>query len=298
MGATVSNELRVLSQQQIARYHEQGYLLIEGAVSEEWLARLQSASDEFIEESRSLSTSNKKLDLEPDHSAETPRLRRLTNPVDHHPAFAEFTLAGPAADIALDLLGSPARYHHSKLNYKWSDGGEVVDWHQDIQYWPHSDFTPLTIGVYLNDVDDEMGPMGIVPGSHTGELFNLYANDNETWTGSIRADDLPRIDLASANYLKGPAGSITVHNCGCVHGSMPNNSGRVRPLLLQTYSAFDSFPLLGVGANGATGRTSGMLIGQGEPARSLTVHGRTMPAAPDWSRGGYTTIFDVQQDRK
>jgi len=296
MAASVTD--RVVTPQQIEQYHERGYLLIENAVSPEWLHRLQSASDEFIEESRSIDASNKKLDVEPDHSAENPRLRRLTSPVDHHVAFAEFSLRGPAAQIALDLLGSPARYHHSKLNYKWADGGEAVEWHQDIQYWPHTDFTPLTIGVYLSDVDDQMGPMGIVPGSHTGELYNLYADDDTTWTGSIRDEDLPRVDLDSVEYLRGPAGSITVHNCGCVHGSMPNNSDRVRPLLLQTYSAIDSFPLLGIGANGATGRSSGVLIGDGGPNPTLTVGGRTMPAAPDWSRGGYTTIFDVQQDNK
>ena len=290
-----TTELRVLSKDQVDAYHRDGYLLIEGAVSDDWLDRLRAASDEFVEESRALTESNKKLDLDRDHSADQPRLRRLTSPVDHHQTFAEFTLQGPAAQVAIDLLGQPARYHHSKLNYKWSDGGEAVEWHQDIQYWPHTDFTPLTIGVYLNDVDDAMGPMGIVPGSHTGELYNLYAEDDTTWTGSIRTADLATIDLDSAHYLKGPAGSMTVHNCGCVHGSMPNNSGRVRPLLLQTYSAHDSYPLLGVGANGATGRASGVLIGDGAPARSLSVGGRTMPAAPDWSRGGYTTIFDVQQ---
>lgn len=286
---------KVLTEEQIAAYRERGYVLVENAVSDEWLARLQAASDEFIEESRGLAESNKKLDLDPAHTTDEPRLRRLTSPVDHHATFAEFTLKGPAADIALDLLGAPARYHHSKLNYKWASGGEAVEWHQDIQYWPHTDFTPLTIGVYLSDVDDEMGPMGIVPKSHTGELFNLYAEDNTTWTGSIRDEDLPRVALDTVEYLKGPAGSITVHNCGCVHGSMPNNSDRVRPLLLQTYSAVDSFPLLGVGANGATGRASGILLGDGQPKRELTVGGRTMPAAPDWSRGGYTTIFDVQQ---
>lgn len=298
MTAPARQDLQLLTNQQVEAYHQQGYLMIEGAVSDDWLKRLQAASDESVKESRTLTASTKKLDLDPAHTPDSPRLRRLTSPVEHHVTFAEFTLQGPAAQIALDLLGAPARYHHSKLNYKWSGGGEAVEWHQDIQYWPHTDFTPLTIGVYLNDVDEAMGPMGIVPGSHTGELYNLYADDDTTWTGSIRERDLPRIDLDSANYLMGPAGSITVHNCGCVHGSMPNNSGRVRPLLLQTYSAHDSYPLLGVGANGATGRTSGMLIGTGEPARSLTVDGRTMPAAPDWSRGGYTTIFDVQQDTK
>ena len=293
---SVTDTAGVLTDEQRDHYAERGYLLIESAVDDVWLARLRTASDEFVEESRSLSASDHRLDLEPDHTAENPRLRRLTSPVDHHPTFAEFSLRGPVADIAVDLLGSPARYHHSKLNYKWSHGGEAVDWHQDIQYWPHTDFTPLTIGVYLADVDEAMGPMGIVAGSHTGELFDLYDADGTNWRGSIRPDNLSRVDLASVDWLMGPAGSVTVHNCGAVHGSMPNRSGRVRPLLLQTYSAADSYPLLGVGTNGITGRTSGVLIGEGSRPRTLTVHGRTMPAAPDWSRGGYTTIFDVQAD--
>ena len=290
---TPTDQLRILTAEQVAHYNTHGYLLLEGAVSEDWLARLTAASDEFVEASRSLTKSSSSLDIEPDHTADNPRLRRLTNPVDNHEAFTEFTMAGPAAQVALDLLGSPARYHHSKLNYKWADGGQAVEWHQDIQYWPHTDFSPLTIGVYLNDVDDEMGPMGIIPGSHTGELFDLYDDDGK-WTGSIKPDDLGRVDLDSAAWLKGKAGSITVHNCGAVHGSTPNNSDRVRPLLLQTYSRSDSYPLLGVGATGRTGKLTGHLIGDGGPPRWLTVGGRKMPAAPDWSRGGYTTIFDVQ----
>lgn len=290
----VTTTQRVLNDDQVEHYKTKGYVLIENAISDEWLARLLAASDEFVDQSRTLTESTKMLDLEASHSADNPRLRRLTSPVDNHPTFAEFALAGPVADIALDLLGAPARYHHSKLNYKWAHGGEAVKWHQDIQFWPHTDFTPLTIGVYLNDVDDEMGPMGIVPGSHTGELFDLF-DDDRKWTGTIADSDIERVDLSTVEYLRGPAGSVTVHNCGCVHGSMPNLSDRVRPLLLQTYSAVDSYPLLGIGANGATGRASGMLIGDGGPASTLTVQGRTMPAAPDWSRGGYTTIFDAQE---
>ena len=34
----------------------------------------------------------------------------------------------------------------------------------------HTNFTPLTIGVYLNDVTEEMGPMQIVPLSEHDEL--------------------------------------------------------------------------------------------------------------------------------
>jgi ectoine hydroxylase len=285
-----SSELRLLSSEQVRSYEERGYLLVESAVDDDWLDRLRAASAEFVDESRSLGASNGRIDVEPDHTADDPRLRRLTGPTDLHPAFAEFALAGPATDIAVDLLGAPARFHHSKLNYKWSGGGQQVEWHQDIQYWPHTDFTPLTIGVYLDDVDDEMGPMGIVPGSHRGPLFDLY--DGHRWTGNVRADDLASVDLESVEWLRGPAGSVTVHNCAAIHGSMPNHSSRPRPLLLQTYSSADSFPLLGVGTNGVRGRSTGQLVGGGDPPRWLSIEGRRLPAAPDWSRGGYTTIFD------
>ena len=52
---------------------------------------------------------------------------------------------------------------------------------EDFQFWPHSNFAPLTIGVYLEDVHPDSGPMKIVPLSreyrdlpaHRGQLFNM-----------------------------------------------------------------------------------------------------------------------------
>ena len=189
------------------------------------------------------------------------------------------------------------RFHHSKLNYKWSDGGEEVKWHQDIQFWPHTDFSPLTIGVYLDDVDEEMGPMGVLPGSHLGALYDLYAEDG-SWAGAMRDDDVAALDLAAMVWLQGPAGSVTVHNCCMIHGSKPNHSARPRPLLLQTYSAIDSYPVLGIGANGLDGPSSGTIIGvPGDvgPSQHLEIDGRPMRGAPDWRGQGAPTIFGSQQ---
>lgn len=287
-------EPSVITEEQRLAYERDGYLLLAGFVGDGWLARLREAADRFVERSRSMTRSDKVLDLEPGHTAEQPRLRRLISPVDHDEAFRSFALEGPAAQLAAAILGGTARYHHSKLNYKASDGGAQIDWHQDIQFWPHTDFTPLTIGVYLDDVDDQMGPMGIVPRSHTGELFDLFDDDGR-WSGSIRPADLARVPLDTAHFLTGPAGSVTVHNCCAVHGSVPNDSQRPRPLLLQTYSAAGSFPLLGVGTNGRTGGYAGVLVGAGAAPTSIEVAGRRLRAAPDWSRGGYTTIFEAQE---
>jgi hypothetical protein len=275
-----------------ATYERDGYLHLPGYVGAAWLEELQAVAAAFVEQSRHVERSDATFDVEPGHCADAPRLRRLNSPVDQHDTFARFALDGPASDLAIAVLGGPVRYHHSKLNFKWSDGGEPVDWHQDIQFWPHTDFSPLTIGVYLDDVDAEMGPMGVIPGSHHGPLYNLYGEDG-SWNGSMRAGDIAALDLGEVAWLDGPAGSVTVHNCCIVHGSMSNRSARPRPLLLQTYSRADAYPILGIGANGVTGRLSGTVIG-GTANSSITVDGRVIPGAPDWSRRGAPTIFGSQ----
>ena len=230
---------KVLTQAQRAAYFETGYLLLDGFIGDDWMQPLLAVTDTFIEQSRQRTKSDGMFDLEPDHTAEAPRLRRLSQPVEHHDVFKRFAFEGPIVDLAEDLLGPDVKYHHSKLNFKWADGGEEVKWHQDIQFWPHTNYSPLTIGVYLDEVDDEMGPMGVIPGSHEGELFNLYSEAGD-WTGAIREADLPRVATDKAVYLKGRRGSVTVHNCRMVHGSQPNRSHRSRPLLLHTYAAADA----------------------------------------------------------
>lgn len=291
----VATTAPMLSPAQRDAYERSGYLHLEAWVDDAWLTELRAASDHFIDISRELTSSNKILDLDDGHSADNPRLRRLISPVDRHESFQRFALAGPAAQLACQLLGGAARYHHSKLNYKWSNGGAEVKWHQDIQFWPHTDFSPLTIGVYLDDVDAEMGPMGVIDGSHRGPLYDMYSPDG-SWAGALCDDDVATLDLDAVSWLAGPAGSVTVHNCAMVHGSQPNQSDRARPLLLQTYSALDSYPIAGIGANGATGRSGGTIVNAGTAHQRLTIDGRSMHGAPDWSRTGAPTLFASQTD--
>ena len=205
----LSHAPKVLSEAQREAYFRDGYLLLERFVPEDWLATLRRLSARFIEESRRQTVSDEKFDLEPDHRAERPRLRRLVQPVAHHPDYWRFASDSIVTDLAQDLLGPDVMFHHSKLNFKWSGGGEEVKWHQDIQYWPHTNYSVLTIGVYLEDVDETMGPMGVIPGAHEGELYDLY-DESDCWAGAIGDRDLVRVPVEKAVYLQGPAGSVTV----------------------------------------------------------------------------------------
>ena len=285
----LSLEPLALSQDQREFYFENGYLLVERAIGDDWLGRLRQTIDDLVEETRAISKSDKKWDLEPDHSAETPRLRRLSSPNDHHPTFWEFASESNLVDIVADLVGPNVKFHHSKLNFKWAKGGEEVKWHQDIQFWPHTNYSPLTVGLYVYDCDDTQGPLGVIPGSHNGPLYDQY-DDNGKWTGCLSDADSSRLDDSNAVFMPGPAGSITIHNCRTIHGSRANQSDAGRPLLLNVYSAADAIPYT---SNPLYSKYDQAIV-RGEAARWAEHDPRPCLLPPNWG-GNYTSIFNLQQ---
>jgi ectoine hydroxylase len=276
----------VLSQAQREQYQRSGWVAVQALVNSEWLERLRRVTDEFVDASRELTESNILYDLDVGHTSDEPRLRRLSSPTDLHETYWEFASQSVITDVAVDLLGPDVKFHHSKLNFKAPRGGEEVKWHQDIQFWPHTNYDLLTIGVFIEDVETGMGEVGFVPGSHDGPLFDLY--DDDRWVGALRDRDIARAGVDAAEYPIGPAGTITVHNCRTVHGSAPNRSDRPRPLLLQTYAAADAFAYTDLVKQSPHGEE---LI-RGEPARWARHDPRPCLMPPT---GPYRPIFAVQQ---
>ena len=118
----------VLPERERERYFEDGFLAVPGYVGVAWLARLRAVVTAKIEESRALAASDDQFDLAPDHTAEKPDIRRLRKAVDQHPELWEFAKDPAAVDLCADLLGPDIRFHSSKLNFKWSEGGDAVRW--------------------------------------------------------------------------------------------------------------------------------------------------------------------------
>lgn len=281
---------KVLTDDQRRSYFDNGYLLIERAVSQDWIDRILTVTNRMIEKSRSLTASDAVFDLEPEHTPDNPRLRRLSSPADQHPDYWAFASESVIPDIVADLVGPDVKFHHSKLNFKWAEGGSEVKWHQDITFWPHTNYSPLTVGLYLHDVGDDQGPLGVLPGSHEGELFDQY-DENGQWVGCLSDTDVARLDLDRVEYLTGPAGSITIHNCRAVHGSKINTSPVGRPLLLNAYSSADAFPYT---HDPLMSSHHGEIV-RGKPARWAHHDPRPCLIPPDWS-AGYTSIYALQQE--
>src|SRR2546429_7759912 len=101
----LAHEPRVLTQEQREFYFENGYLLVEAVVEADWLARLRAVTDEMVDRSRALTRSDRVFDLEPGHTADAPRLRRLTSPVDHHPEDWALVPESVPPHLLADLVG-------------------------------------------------------------------------------------------------------------------------------------------------------------------------------------------------
>lgn len=276
----LKHDVRAMTVDQRAQFFADGCLVLEGAVDDHWLGRLRAAMAEMIEKSRTVTESDTTFVLEDGHGPDDPRLRRLTSPVTHHPTFWEFASSQLMADVAADVCGPDVKFYHSKLNFKWPRGGQLFDWHQDIQAWPHTDYSPVTIGVYLEDCGPEQGPLLAVKGSHEEPLRSMY-DENGNWVLRIDEDKMPERWQENTISMTGPAGSLALLNCRVIHGSMRNASDAMRPLLLNVYSSADSMPYA---FNPIPSSYDGTIIA-GERARVASHDPRGCELPPDWSKG-------------
>lgn len=283
----LAHEPRALTQAQREHYFEHGYVGVDSLVPKDILAELVAVTEEFIDASRAETQAGRVFDIGPGHGPDRPVLRRLKRPDEQHETYWRFA-SGLMADVAADLVGPDVLFHHSKLNFKWFDEGDTVKWHQDIQFFPHTNYNVITIGCYLADTDMSNGPLAVLPGSQNGPLYDQYDADGG-WTGCLSEADAATVDMDKVDYLMGAAGSITVHNCRALHYSPSSKSPTPRPLLLNCYSSADAKAY----TPHPDPSSHAYEVVRGEAVRWAAHDPRPCQIPPDWS-GGYSSIFAAQ----
>lgn len=235
----------MLSDAQVAGYARDGYLVLPGLVPSATLTRLQQVTGRLIEAARDVTVSTEVYDLDDGHSADAPRLTRIKLPHLRDPVFRALLWASPLTEVLTDLLGPDTVLQTSKLNCKAGGGGAAVEWHQDWAFYPHTNDAMLAIGVLLEDVTDDNGPLLVIPGSHRGPVLDHHRDG--VFCGAVDVDD-PLFTPDRAVALTAPAGSVTIHHVRCLHGSAPNRSKQARKILFYECHAADAWPLLGAGS--------------------------------------------------
>ena len=229
----------MLTQAQIDSYRTNGYLGVENVLSAQEVAELRRVTDEFVEKSRQVTGPTDVFDLEPGHSPEAPRLRRIKDPGAHHSVYDHVCRHEGIVDIVAQLVGPNVRLSASKLNMKSAGFGSAVEWHQDWAFQPHTNEDYLTVGVTIDDMTIQNGALMVIPDSHRGRIYSHHQDGR--FIGAVTEPDFGQ---RSAVPIELEAGGISIHHVRTLHASAPNTQDRPRRLLLIDYCAADAWPLM------------------------------------------------------
>ncbi|MFD0400242.1 phytanoyl-CoA dioxygenase family protein [Kitasatospora sp. NPDC127121] len=233
-----------LSEEQITRYHEDGFLLVESVLDDREVERLRAA---FQRDCRVHG---------PQVIREESRDEVRAVYASHHrqPEYAGLIRDPRMLAPVRQLLTDDVYVYQLKINAKPAFGGEKWSWHQDYVAWRLADRLPaplqVNVGVFLDAVDEFNGPMIFVSGSHrhgpmrgsrTAEAKSAQHLDPEDI--ALTPDQLSTL-VAERGMVspKGPAGSIVFFSPEIVHGSAPNMSPFPRRLLIATYNDTANLP--------------------------------------------------------
>ena len=281
----------MLSDAQKSAFWQDGVVVLASVYTAQELEPLRRQHRLWIDESRrhqgpfgEMLDGRPRFDVEARHSAAAPALRRVASPEEVSPDYLRLIESGPMLEAVADLLGENLRFHHAKLNSKLPGSGTTVKWHQDFTFDPHSNDDCITAMLFLDDIDSDIGPARVVPGSHRGPLHSLWQEGR--FSGAVDAA-VARDCEAEAIECLGPAGSLCLMHTRALHASSENLTQRPRSLYIATLTAADAIPLAPCAV---PSRYAGRIVRGRDPGRIRSVaFEMEMPEIP---RGA--SFFDQQ----
>jgi alkylhydroperoxidase family enzyme len=208
-----------LSTDQLAHYHEQGWLLLDDL--------LEFSVDDLQREVDIIASWDDTGEWLHHYELTDfgPKLARTENFTPFAPRMAALLANGAITRVAGELLGEPAVLYKEKINYKLV-GGAGFSPHQDKPAYPFVD-NVLSVMVAVDDATTENGCLYVVSGWH----HELLEQDER---GCLHADVVDQLDWRPVELR---AGQTLFFHALTPHRSGPNVSARDRRALYPTYNA-------------------------------------------------------------
>ena len=208
-----------LTEQQIAFYHKNGYLInLPPVFLPDQVRGMNQGLDELM---KLLRPGEDSKEIREWHEESRFLYDICMNPV--------------ILDYVEDVLGPDFYMWGSNFFIKQPHSSATVGWHQDTYYWPLEPKVSATVWIAMEDVDEENAAMQVIPGSHTaGLLRHSRSSDTDSVLTLECERGQFREDMAVSLTLK--AGQVSMHDDKLVHGSPANHSDRRRAGLTVRYS--------------------------------------------------------------
>jgi ectoine hydroxylase-related dioxygenase (phytanoyl-CoA dioxygenase family) len=212
-----------LTDEQVAHFHEFGYVSGVRVLSDEQVETLRAELAELVDPAHS----GNELFYEYNSNESVDPSRVLFHALGAwriSPGFHDL-LWNPRFTVpASQLLDGAVRFWHDQLFCKPAKHGGVVAWHQDYSYWTRTKpMSHLTCWIGLDDATRHNGCMQYIPGSHRWELLPItgLAGDMDA-IQTVLSDEQKQQFKPVAIELK--KGECTFHHPLMVHGSYENST--------------------------------------------------------------------------
>ena len=215
----------MLTEDQIAAYQRDGFVVARGLVDCETVALLRAEMEAAWERcgqgewSQNIEFGGQK------------KMSTIRDPQLHSAAFTRQLTDPKLTGAMAQLVGPNVQLHHSKVNIQTKADTAIFPLHQDQPYFPHARHSLCTVLVHLSDTDSQSGCFRVVPGIKEPLP---HINDD----GHIL--DPAQYPLESAEEIPARAGDVVFMNYLLPHGSNLNQSERPRILwIIQVRAAED-----------------------------------------------------------
>ena len=227
----------MLSAAQVQQYQGEGFVVVPNFVTADDLGGLTREITDIIGASTLATHDASRLEMEPGQSESGTRIRRVYEPCHDCDRFQHLAESSRLLDCLEQLVGPHILLHYSKINMKPAEIGSVVEWHQDLCYYPLTNSNAVTVLFYLDDATLANGCLQVLPGLHRG--MPLDHTQNGYFQGRITES----VNESQAVPLAASAGSAIFLHCLTPHASAPNTSGQERRTLIIGFRAADAFPV-------------------------------------------------------
>ncbi len=211
-----------LTDDQLARYHEDGVLVLPGLFSAEEVAALHRPLARLFTEDVPQNFREK----------ESGKVRTAMGLHRRDETYARVSRHPRLVEPAWQILEDERLYiQQTKVNAKIAFTGEVWQWHYDFATHHNEDGVPeplaLNLHILLDEVNEFNGPLWFIRGSHKAAAVPAALDTATTsyplWC--VERESVARL-IAGGDILsaKGPPGTALIFGDLMVHGSPPNMS--------------------------------------------------------------------------
>jgi ectoine hydroxylase len=227
----------MLSEEQITRFADQGYLFIPDLFSAEEISALKAEVPSIFAMQRP----------EVWREAGSEAVRAAFAVHEYSEPFRLLSRHPKLIGAAMDLLERPVYMHQFKINGKEAYVGEGFIWHQDFGSWQRNDGMPepraLNVALFLDPVTEFNGPLWVIPGSHKQGVIEAEYDTDASSFALWQPDKAEIRRLADKNGIvssKGAPGAALLFHCQVLHASPPNQSPWDRNIVYISANAVDN----------------------------------------------------------